>query len=102
MGEWVRVANQSDLPPGTAIVVEAKGKKIAVFNVDGRIYAINDQCPHAGGNLSEGLVAGTVVTCPWHAAEFDVTTGKVLCAPAAEDVQTYPVQLEDEEIKVEV
>ena len=102
MAELVTVAKASELGTGQAKVVEVKGQAIAVFNVGGKFYAIEDTCPHVGGPLSEGEFQGTTVTCPWHGAQFDVTTGKVLAPPADEAVKSYPVRVEGDEIQVEV
>ena len=100
MGEFVKVAKTQDLPPGRGMCVEAGGERVALFNVDGAFYAIGDTCTHAGGPLSEGELAGKVVTCPWHGATFDVTSGAVLTRPAASGVQCYQVQVEGDDIKV--
>jgi nitrite reductase/ring-hydroxylating ferredoxin subunit len=90
-----------NLPPGTGKAFDVGGKRIACFNAGGRIFAIDDACPHDGAPLSEGSLNGTTLTCPWHEAEFDVTCGKVLCAPAIEDVKTYPVFVTGDSIEVE-
>jgi len=92
MGTFVRVASAEDIPPGSAKLVDVAGKRLAVFNVDGRFYAIDDTCPHRGGPLSEGELEGEVVTCPWHRSTFNVTTGAVLSAPARDGVSRYAVQ----------
>jgi len=102
MGTLTKVANKMDLPDGKAVSVTVGSKHIAVFNVGGRFYAIDDECTHAGGPLSEGEVQGTIVTCPWHGATFDVMTGGVLSEPAPDNVGTYKVVVEGEDIKVEV
>jgi nitrite reductase (NADH) small subunit len=103
MGEFVKVAKAGDIDPGEARRVEANGKRIALFNIDGAFYAIDDTCTHRGGPLSEGMVVGTEVTCPWHGAVFDVTTGSVLGAPAPRDVARYAaVRVEGEDIEVEL
>ena len=101
MGRLIRVAETKDVPPGTAKAVDVEGRAVALFNVDGTYYAIADTCTHRGGPLSEGAVEGTVVTCPWHGATFDVTTGDVLRPPAAEGVAHYNVQVDGDDIKVE-
>ena len=101
MGTLVKVAEKKDLPSGKAIAVEVNGKQIALFNVNNQYYAIEDTCTHAGGSLSEGDVEGTIVTCPWHGATFDITNGKVLSEPASEGVKNYKVRIEGEEIKIE-
>ena len=102
MGQFIKVAETNDVPPGTAKAVEAEGRKIALFNSDGAYYAIDDTCTHQGGPLSEGEVEGTVVTCPWHGATYDITTGSVLGPPAPEGVVSYKVQVDGNDIKVEL
>ncbi len=82
--------------------MEAGGKKIAIFNVEGTLFAIDDTCTHRGGPLSEGTVAGTEITCPWHGAIFDVTSGAVLGAPAPRDVERYEIRTVGEDIEVEI
>ena len=76
MAGFVKMASLSELPPGSAKEVEHDGRIYALFNVDGIISAIDGICPHQGGPLAEGPVAGTTVTCPWHGWQFDVTTGQ--------------------------
>ena len=102
MGRLVTVADKKDIPPGSARAVEVEGRLVAVFNVDGTFYAIDDACSHNAGPLSGGDVDGTVVTCPWHGACFDVTTGEVLGPPAIEAVGRYDVQVDGNEVKIEV
>lgn len=77
MSGFVTVAQVSDIPPGTARTVDVNGVWIALFNVDGTFYAIDNACPHAGGPLGEGkLREGGIVECPWHGWRFDVATGQ--------------------------
>ena len=102
MGKLVKVASAADIPPGSGKSVEVEGKRIAVFNVDGRFYAIDDTCPHRGGPLSDGELEGEVVTCPWHGSTFNVTTGAVLSAPARDGVSHYSVRDSGGELSVEV
>lgn len=102
MGQLHKVAETVDVPPGSAIAVDVEGHRLALFNVDGTYYAIDDTCPHKGGPLSEGDVDGREIVCPWHGATFDLTDGRVLCPPAEEDVTSYPVIVEGDDIKVEV
>ena len=102
MGGLTRVAARKDVSPGKAIAVEVAGQKIAVFNVDGTYYAVGDTCTHRGGPLSEGEVQGTTVTCPWHRAQYDLQTGKVMSPPAPQGVHSYKVVVEDEDIKIEI
>jgi nitrite reductase/ring-hydroxylating ferredoxin subunit len=76
MANWVSVARHDECPPGSALEVVAGDRILALFNVDGTIYAIDGICPHQGGPLGQGTLCGTVVTCPWHGWQFDVTTGQ--------------------------
>lgn len=102
MPRYIKVAKTSELSPGQGTLVEAEGKKIALFNVEGAFYAIDDACTHRGGPLSEGDLDGKEVTCPWHGAVFDVTTGDVLGAPASQGVTRYPVRVQDGEVELEI
>ncbi len=76
MGTFTKVATRGDIPEGTGKTVEAGGRKIALFNLEGSFYAIDDTCKHRGGPLGEGELDGRNVVCPWHGWEYDVTTGK--------------------------
>ena len=102
MGEFVKVATIGVIAPGEGKLVDAAGKKIALFNVDGTFYAIDETCTHRGGPLSEGMLMGKEVTCPWHGAVFNVTTGNVLGAPAPRGVVSYKVRVEGDDIEVEL
>jgi len=99
---FVKVADKKNLPTGKAIAVSVNNKKIAVFNINNCYFAIDDECSHAGGSLSEGEVEGYVVTCPWHGATFDVQTGQALSAPAFDQVKNYKVKIEGNDIQIEV
>lgn len=70
------VARVDEIAPGQVKVVTVNNKAIALFNVEGRFYAIYDVCPHEGGPLHEGRLKGSVVSCPWHDLAFDVRTGQ--------------------------
>ncbi len=79
MAEFVKVAKMAEIAPGQAKMVEVNDKEIALFNVDGSFYAIDNACTHVGGPLSEGELDGPQVTCPLHGSIFNVTTGEVRC-----------------------
>ncbi|HEY7489500.1 MAG TPA: non-heme iron oxygenase ferredoxin subunit [Candidatus Tectomicrobia bacterium] len=102
MSVAVQVAKTTDIPPGRARSIEVAGHKIAVFHVNGTYYAIENRCPHYGKSLSAGWVHGTTVTCPWHGAIFDLTSGDVLSGPARRGVQSYQVRVEDQSIYVDL
>ncbi len=100
MAEFVKVARVGEIPPGSVKQVVVGAATICVANVDGQLYAIGDTCTHQEGPLSEGTLEGHVVTCPWHAAEFDVRSGAVLALPAAEPVPAYDVKVEGGDVLV--
>jgi len=102
LAQYVKVSKVSDLSPGDAKLVEVEGKKIALFNVEGSFYALDDTCSHRGGPLSEGMLEGNQVSCPWHGAAFDVTSGAVLSPPAPNGVARYNVRVEGADIEVEI
>ena len=102
MPDFVKVATIDEITPGQAKLVEVNGNEIALFNVGGRFHAIDNNCTHVGGPLCEGEINGSEVTCPWHGATFDVTTGRVLGPPAMEAVNRYNLRIADGSIEIEV
>jgi len=98
---YVRAARKQDIPEGQGVCSEIHGKSIAIFNVNGNFCAIHNLCPHRGGPLAEGDLEGSVVTCPWHAWQFDVTTG-VNVEDENSKVKTYPVKVEGDDVMVEL
>jgi nitrite reductase/ring-hydroxylating ferredoxin subunit len=90
-----------DIAPGKAGVVDINGESVAVFNVDGKYFALDDYCPHAGAPLSEGSLDGTTVICPWHGSCFDLNTGERTCGPAREGVRTYKITIQGDIGQVE-
>lgn len=101
MADFVKVASLSELAPGSAKAVEVGGKTIALFNVEGSVYALDNTCLHQGGPLGEGELMGGVVICPWHQWEYNVRTGE-LVGDSSVKVATYPVRVEGNDIKVSV
>jgi 3-phenylpropionate/trans-cinnamate dioxygenase ferredoxin component len=100
MSSSVKVATRDELPPGAKKLVEIDGRAIAVFNVDGRYYAIDDVCTHDGGPLAEGELVGSEIECPRHGARFDVRSGQPLCMPAIESVAVHAVELKGDDVYV--
>jgi len=98
---FVRAAKTADVPPGTIREFQLEGKSVALANVNGQFYAINNICLHRGGPLADGALEGAVVTCPWHGWQYDVRTGKVGQNPTV-GVESYPVEVRGEEIFVNV
>lgn len=96
----VRVASVKDLKDGITLCVNAGGKPLALFQVNGTYYATDNACPHAGGPLCDGAVKDGVVTCPWHGSQFKIETGEVVHGPATVNVQTYPVEIHGEDVVI--
>lgn len=97
----VKVASVSDLKPGQGKVVTANGEEIALFNVGGKFFAINNTCKHRGGPLGEGELEDKIVTCPWHGWQYDVETGDCKTMPGMH-VQQYQVKIEGNDVLVNV
>ena len=101
MAQFVKVASLSELPVGTGKAVEVSGKSIALFNVNGKVYAMDNTCLHQGGPLGEGMLEDDVVTCPWHMWQYNVRTGENL-EDSMLKVETYPVRVAGDDIEVEI
>jgi 3-phenylpropionate/trans-cinnamate dioxygenase ferredoxin subunit len=91
MNGWVRVGTRSDFLPGEYKLVWDGDTPIAVYNIDGALYAVEDTCTHDGGDLAGGEVFGFEVECPRHGARFDLRTGAVTKPPAYEPIASFPV-----------
>lgn len=116
MGTFIVAGNRSDVPVGKMILVNLEGTAVLLANAGGNIYAINNKCPHMGGNLSRGTLDGTVVTCPLHGSQFDITTGKNVrwlkgtsilnslgkMVKPPTDVMTYAVKIDGQQILVKL
>ena len=97
-----RCGPAAEIPPGASKVVEINEHVVAIFNLGGEFYAIDNVCPHQGGPLGEGYLEDTgVVSCPWHAWNFNIRTG---LSPIDPDVKVscYPVRVEDGEVIVQI
>jgi nitrite reductase (NADH) small subunit len=98
---FVRAIRKDEVPVGMIRELQLDGKVIAVANVDGKIYAMNNVCLHRGGPLGQGELRGASVTCPWHGWEYDVTSGRAAMNPAV-GVETYKVEIRGDDVYVEV
>lgn len=101
MANFVKVASTSDLQPGQCKTVIAGDREVALFNCEGKFYALDNTCPHQGGPLGEGELDGTVVTCPWHGWRFDVCTGASPVVPGAKTT-AYEIKVEGSDVLVAV
>lgn len=97
---WLRVGPAAAIPPGDYAQIEIDATLVAVFNIGGTFYAIDDTCTHDGGELAGGAVEGDVVICPRHGARFCLRTGAALTPPAYEPVRTYETRVVDGVVEV--
>jgi 3-phenylpropionate/trans-cinnamate dioxygenase ferredoxin subunit len=100
MADWIDVASADDFAPGSCRTEDVDGVPIAVFNVNGHYYAIEDVCTHEAETLSGGELLGDIIVCPRHGAQFSLVTGEALSPPAYEAVATFPVRAEDGMVQV--
>jgi 3-phenylpropionate/trans-cinnamate dioxygenase ferredoxin subunit len=100
MSDWYDVAAAEAFGPGEVRVVDVDGTQVAVFNIDGTYYAIEDVCTHDGGELASGPLEGDQIVCSRHGARFCVRTGEALSAPAWEPTATFPVQVDNGMVQV--
>jgi len=101
MSEWIKVLNKSDVPSNGGTIATVGDKQIAVFAISDTYYAIDNTCPHRGGPLGEGELEGSIVTCPWHGWQFDITTGKSPINPAA-CVQQFQTKVEGDDLLIKI
>src|SRR5216117_869113 len=98
---FIKVLNTRDLQPGQAKVVRVEEKQIALFRLDdGKCYAVDNRCPHEGYPLVQGTVSNCVLTCDWHNWKFDLKDGH--CTRGGEDVRSYPVEVNNGDIKLDI
>jgi 3-phenylpropionate/trans-cinnamate dioxygenase ferredoxin subunit len=100
MSDWIDVVAESALANGEHVLVDVDGTDVAIFKIDDQLYAIEDVCTHDGAEIASGELDGDEIVCPRHGARFCVKTGAVRCAPAYEDVATFPVRIVDGRIQV--
>ena len=99
---FVKVGKMQDVPPGSAKVYEVNGRAVAVCNVDGDLYAIDDVCTHDEGSLDQGELEGFEIECPRHGARFDVRSGEVVALPAVLPIDTFKVRVQGDDVEIDV
>ena len=100
MAEFIKVAETGEIPVGRMKQVMLDQERIVIANVAGSFFAFGGVCTHDDGPLADGDLEGSIVTCPWHFSQFDVTTGQVVEPPAEEPVRSYPVRIEGNSVYV--
>ena len=102
MPSKIELCNADDVTVGTARKVETGGLSVAVFNVDGEFYVLDDLCTHGPGSLSEGYIEGDVVECNFHNGQFNIRTGEVVLPPCMIPMKTYPASVENGKVVIEI
>lgn len=100
--QWTKVIALSNVPADDVTAVSAAGRELAIYGVDGAVFATDNLCTHGHARLCDGFLDGHEIECPLHQGKFDVRSGKAMCAPLTTDVRTYPVKIEDGYVFVEV
>jgi nitrite reductase/ring-hydroxylating ferredoxin subunit len=98
--DFVKIARRGELPPGKMKRVDLDGRRILIAHVDGQYYATDDTCTHEDASLSTGFLKDDIVKCPLHGSRFNLRTGQVLDDPAEENLRTYPVRLDGDDILI--
>jgi 3-phenylpropionate/trans-cinnamate dioxygenase ferredoxin subunit len=100
MSDWIDVMAETALAEGENTVVDVDGTDVAIFKLDGQCYAIADLCSHDGGEIASGTLEGDEIICPRHGARFCIKTGEVTAPPAYENIDCFPVRIEQGKIQV--
>ncbi|MDO8284113.1 MAG: non-heme iron oxygenase ferredoxin subunit [Rhodoferax sp.] len=92
---WIDAVALADVPEGDVMAVQVAGKEIALYEVEGEVFATDNICTHGHARLSDGFLEGKEIECPLHQGKFDVCSGKALCAPLTDNIKTYAVRIEN-------
>ena len=99
---WIDVVARAAVPDGEVVGVEIGGRDLALYGVDGAVYATDNICTHAHARLCDGFLLGEEIECPLHQGRFDVRSGQATCEPAEEPLRTYPVRIEGGRVFVQL
>ena len=102
MPQRIDLCSAADVAPGNALKFDTGNLSLAVFNVDGEYYVMDDLCTHGPGSLSEGYIDGDVVECNFHNGQFNIRTGEVVSPPCMIPIKTYPTTVENGKVVIEV
>lgn len=99
---WIDVAGKDDVPEDDVVGIDINEKSIALYQVEGEIYATDNICTHGNARLCDGFLEDHKIECPLHQGKFDIRNGKAMCAPLTEDIRIYPVKIENGRVLVEL
>lgn len=102
MARWVDVGQPKEIADQGCKIIEIDRKPIAIFNLSGEFFAIEDNCPHQHLPLADGLVENDTITCPYHSAKFNIKTGELLAPPACDNLTTFPTRVIDGKIQIQI
>ena len=97
---WIDVLALESVPEGDVTSVNVDGREIALYEVEGEVFATDNFCTHGAARMSDGFLEGREIECPLHQGRFDVCTGKAMCAPLTQDIRVYPVRIENKRVLV--
>jgi naphthalene 1,2-dioxygenase system ferredoxin subunit len=100
--QWTKVIELVAVPNDDVVAVQVNGKELAIYGVDGAVFATDNICTHGHARLCDGFLEGHEIECPLHQGRFDIRNGKAMCEPLTEDINVYPVKIEDGSVFVEV
>ena len=100
--QWIDVTATEDIPEDDVIGVDIAGKSIALYRVEGEVFATDNLCTHGNARLCDGFLEGHEIECPLHQGKFDIRNGKAMCAPLTDDVKTYPIKIEGDRVFVAI
>ncbi len=100
--QWIDVTATEDIPEDDVIGVDIAGRSIALYRVEGEVFATDNLCTHGNARLCDGFLEGYEIECPLHQGKFDIRNGKAMCAPLTEDVKTYPIKIEGDRVFVAI
>ncbi|RDK08168.1 non-heme iron oxygenase ferredoxin subunit [Cupriavidus lacunae] len=95
---WIEAALLASVPQDDVVAIEVQGKDIALYSVEGEVYATDNLCTHGHARLCDGFLDGHEIECPLHQGKFDVRSGAAVCAPVTEGIRTYPVRIEGDKV----
>lgn len=101
-GKWIEAASRDAIPEDDVIGVIVAGRDVALYGVDGEVFATDNVCTHGNARLCDGFLEGHEIECPLHQGKFDVRTGAAMCAPLTEAVKTYPIRIEAGKVYVDL
>lgn len=97
---WIDVSAVDAVPEDDVIGIDLEGKSLALYKVEGEVFATDNICSHGNARLCDGFLDGHEIECPLHQGKFDVRNGKAMCAPLTEDIKSYPVRIEGSRVFV--